>query len=91
MRRVGHGRDEGGDDLEVLVAELVHDGVGAVAERAKEGETGSPALVGVAEVDDAVVGGVVAGAADVAGPLEPVDDQAGPCNASETRLSGLTW
>jgi hypothetical protein len=65
--------------------------VGAVAERAKEGETGNPALVGVAEVDDAVVGGVVAGAADVAGPLEPVDDQAGPCNASETRLSGLTW
>ena len=51
MRRVGHGRDEGGDDLEVLVAELVHDGVGAVAERAEEGETGSPALVGVAEVD----------------------------------------
>jgi hypothetical protein len=41
VRRVGHGRDEGGDDLEVLVAELAHDGVGAVAERAKEGETGS--------------------------------------------------
>jgi hypothetical protein len=62
--RVGHGGDECGDDLEVLVAVLVHDGVGAVAEGSEEGQAGGPSLVGVAEVDDPVVGGMVAGAAD---------------------------
>ena len=65
-----------GDDLEFVVGEAVEDGVRAVAERAEEGHAGGPALVGVAQVHDPVVGWVIAGAADVAGLLEAVDDQA---------------
>ena len=53
----------------------------AVAERAEEGQAGGPALVGVAQVDDPVVGGVVAGAADVPGLLEAVDDDADAAGA----------
>jgi hypothetical protein len=66
-----------GDDLELVTGDELQDGVRAVAERAEEGQAGGLALIGVAQVDEAVVCGVVAGAADVPGLLEAVDDQAG--------------
>ncbi len=62
----------------------------AVAERAEEGQAGGPALVGVAEVDDPVVGRVIAGAADVPGLLEAVDDQAGTAGGQAELLAQLT-
>jgi hypothetical protein len=77
VRRVGHGRDERGDDVELIVGEPVEYGVDALPERAEEGQAGGLSLVGVAQVDDPVIGWVVAGPADVAGLLEAVDDQAG--------------
>jgi hypothetical protein len=77
MGRVRHGGDEPRDDLQFLLGEAVQDGVRPVAERAEEGQAGGFSLVGVAQVDDPVVGRVVAGAADVPGLLETVDDQAG--------------
>jgi len=36
--RVGHGGDESGDDQQLVIAELVEDGVGAIAERPEEGQ-----------------------------------------------------
>jgi hypothetical protein len=66
-RRVRHGGDEPGDDPEFVIGEDVQDGVRAVAERAEEGQAGGLAPVGVTQVDDPVVGGVVADAADVPG------------------------
>jgi len=89
MRRVRHGRDEPGDDLEFVVGEPVQDGVRAVAERAEEGQPGGLALVGVAQVDDPVVGGVVAAPADVPGLLEAVDHQAGAAGGQAELLAQL--
>ena len=89
MRRVRHGGDEPGDDAEFVLGEPVQDGVGAVAERAEEGQAGGLALVGVAEVDDPVVGRVVAGPADVPGLLEAVDDQAGAAGGQAELLAQL--
>jgi len=89
VHRVGHGGNESGDDQQFLIAELVEDDVGAVAGRAEEGQAGGPALVGVAEVDDPVVGGVVADAADVAGLLQAVDDQAGAAGGQAELLAQL--
>jgi hypothetical protein len=97
VRRVGHGRDECGDDVQFVVGELVEYGVDALPERAEEGQAGGPSLVGVAQVDDPVVGGVVAGPADVAGLLEAVDDQAGAAGgqaevlAQLPAVSGVPW
>jgi hypothetical protein len=54
MHRVRHGGDEPGDDAEFVLGEPVQDGVGAVAERAEEGQPRGLALVGIAEVDDPV-------------------------------------
>jgi hypothetical protein len=87
--RVRHGGDEPGDDLQFVAGEAVQDGVGAVAERAEEGQAGGLALVGVAQVDDPVVSGVVAGAADVPGLLEAVDDQAGAAGGQAELLAEL--
>lgn len=61
----------------------------AVAERAEEGQAGRLALIGVTQVDDPVVGGVVAGAADVPGLLEAVDDQAGAARGQAELLAQL--
>ena len=63
--------------------------MGAVAERAEEGQAGGLALVGVAQVDDPVVSGMVAGPADVPGLLEPVDDQAGAAGGQAELLAQL--
>jgi hypothetical protein len=87
--RVGHGGDEPGDDLQFVLGEAVQDGVRAVAERAEEGQAGGPALVGVTQVDDPVVSWVVAGAADVPGLLEAVDDQAGAARGQAELLAQL--
>jgi len=87
--RVRHGGDEPGDDLEFVLGEAIQDGVRAVAERAEEGQAGGAALVGVAQVDDPVVGGMVAGAADVPGLLEAVDDQAGAAGGQAELLTQL--
>lgn len=89
MRRVRHGGDERGDDAEFVLGETVQDGVGAVAEGAEEGQARGLALVGVAQVDDPVVGRVVAGAADVPGLLEAVDDQAGAAGGQAELLAQL--
>ena len=61
----------------------------AVAERAEEGQAGGLALVGVAQVDDPVVGGIVPGPADVPGLLQPVDDQAGAAGGQAELLAQL--
>jgi hypothetical protein len=87
--RVRHGRDEPGDDLQFVRGEPVQDGVRAVAERAEERQAGGLALVGIAQVDDPVVSGMVAGAADVPGLLEPVDDQAGAAGGQAELLAQL--
>jgi hypothetical protein len=89
VRGVRHGGDEAGDDLQFVLGKPVQDGVGAVAERAEEGQAGGLALVGVAQVDDPVVGGVVTGAADVPGLLETVDDQAGAAGGQAELLTQL--
>ena len=89
MGRVRHGGDEPRDDLEFVLGEAVQDGVRPVAERAEEGQAGGFSLVGVAQVDDPVVGGMVAGAADVPGLLEAVDDQAGAAGGQAQLLAQL--
>ena len=87
--RVRHGRDEPGDDLQFVRGEPVQDGVRAVAERAEERQPCGLALVGVAQVDDPVVSGMVAGPADVAGLLKTVDDQAGAAGGQAELLAQL--
>jgi len=85
--RVRHGGDEPGYHRQLIVGEAVQDGVRAVAERAEEGQAGGLALVGVTQVDDPVVGGMVTGAADVPDPLEAVDDQAGAAGGQAEPLA----
>jgi len=75
--------------VQFVLGEAVQDGVGAVAERAEEGQSGGPALVGVTEVDNPVVSWVVAGTADVPGLLEAVDHQAGAAGGQAELLAQL--
>jgi hypothetical protein len=57
VHRVGHRGDEPLDDRKFAVAELVEDGVGAIAERPEERQAGRPALVGIAQVNDLLSAG----------------------------------
>ena len=87
--RVRHGRDEPRYDLQFVLGEPVQDGVRAVAERAEERQPGGLALIGVAQVDDPVIGGIVTGPADVPGLLQPVDDQARAARGQAELLAQL--